>query len=319
MDVFYSIVAVYFSVSLLVAIRLAWHIFFRFDQYDRKYRNTGFSVAFSFVFWPLLLLKPKFLLDPSELLDDGSVQAEEARLRECPPPSGDRVRYRQGQGRYEESYGEFVFDSSDVEEVLQAKLFNDSHLYNDHEGAILNWLERHYDDSISEPTSVPEAWWRFQHLANELIREQATEAYCLKCKTHYSADQLILKNDRGRPGWNFDRVLCPKDHLLLITETMHIYTRPPDQKRENTMSVDEIRCRFDFVCPKQWDELQVTDNNEVRYCDHCNESVYLAQSESDLDRLAIDGKCAAFIAKQNLDLQRLDIPPMVGRVKSREE
>ncbi len=93
-------------------------------------------------------------------------------------------------------------------------------LYNDHEGAILNWLEMHYDDSTSEPTPVPEAWWRFQFIANELIRNDSTEVHCLKCKAHYSTDQLILKNDRGRSGWNFDRVVCPKDHLLLISETI---------------------------------------------------------------------------------------------------
>ncbi len=130
MNVLYSILTVYFSVSLLVALILAGHIFFTFDRFDRKYRSMGFSVILNIFLWPILLLKPKFMLDPSELLSDGSVQAEEARLRECPPPSGDRVRYCQSQGRYEKSYGVFVFDSSDVEEVLQEQLSENSHLYN---------------------------------------------------------------------------------------------------------------------------------------------------------------------------------------------
>ena len=44
------------------------------------------------------------------------------RLWNNAPPCGERIRYRQGNGRYEEAYGEFIFDAVDVESVLIDRL-----------------------------------------------------------------------------------------------------------------------------------------------------------------------------------------------------
>ncbi|AMO56120.1 hypothetical protein GZ77_04735 [Endozoicomonas montiporae] len=266
--------------------------------------------------WPLFFLKPKFLIDPSEILDDGSLQADEARLRDIPPPCGERLFFHQGIDSTE-ACGGFIFSRKDVEEHLKGKLSENPHLHYDHEGAILNWVTRHYNPNLSDPISVPKTWHRFEYIANQLIDDGLGEVHCLTCQTYYDVSKLTADNDRGLPGWNFNRQLCPEGHLLLMTRGIHISMRSEREPQE-VMEVDKIRCRFDYVCPKEWSELKVIDNPNERFCDHCNESVHLAYSETDLDHLAREGKCAALMLQQDQG-DYLDIPAFKGRLVAPDE
>ena len=221
----------YVLVALLIAVRLGWHMRAKLDDYDWHYNKTDIWVTFGFgcIAWPLLFIKPANLVDPNNLFRGGLVdfaarQRERDQLWNNPPPCGERIRYRQGHGRYEETYGEFILDAVDVESTLIDRLQKNPNLDEDDEGAILNWL-RHRDDSISEPTDVPKAWWRFQYVADVLVRSGAGIVYCLQCDKEISKKQLVTDDDRGKPSWNFDRLVCPDGHKLLVVERVHLLVR----------------------------------------------------------------------------------------------
>lgn len=53
-------------------------------------------------------------------------------------------------------------------------------------------------------------------------------------------------------------------------------------------------CKLVFKCPKQWEELDITANQGIRFCHACDRGVYLAEDEETLSLLAALGKCVAF-------------------------
>ena len=56
---------------------------------------------------------------------------------------------------------------------------------------------------------------------------------------------------------------------------------------------DCIEDRFEYLCSKQWAELNETGDKAVKHCDQCNESVHLAQSMEEVDEHARQGHCVA--------------------------
>ena len=131
------------------------------------------------------------------------------------------ISYRQGHGRYEETYGEFLYNTEQVEQQLEAHLQENPHLVNNEEEAILNWIQ-HRDVSLWEPTDVPDPWYRFQYVANDMARTGNTKIRCLKCNAEIGPDLLVKNDDRGKPGWNFDRLVCPSGHNLLVVDSIHL-------------------------------------------------------------------------------------------------
>jgi hypothetical protein len=217
---------VYWSVALLVALRFVWHMIFKLDRYDWYYskRDIWMSFVFSVALWPLMLFKPRNLIDPKNIFEGSFGIAGRMRVRaellENPPPCGSEVCYRQRHGRYEETYGEFLFPTAEVERALRLRLIESPNLSKDDEGAILNWLLRR-DDTLTYPTDVPSEWTRFQYVANDMIRAGKAKVRCLKCGTELSIGQLVANDDHRKSGWNFDRLACPNGHNLVVAETAH--------------------------------------------------------------------------------------------------
>ena len=54
-----------------------------------------------------------------------------------------------------------------------------------------------------------------------------------------------------------------------------------------------IECRFRYICSKTWEELQSTDNADVKFCKHCRHNVYLAHNESEFEEHTARGRCVA--------------------------
>lgn len=52
-------------------------------------------------------------------------------------------------------------------------------------------------------------------------------------------------------------------------------------------------CLFAFKCPRLWDELEITANPDIKYCNVCDRGVYLAKDEHAFRVLAEYGKCVA--------------------------
>lgn len=224
------ILYVYAVGVVLVALRLGWHMMFRLDRYDWHYSKTHIWTTFtlSVLLWPLMAIKPRNLIQSDKLFEGSlgvaSSMRERDQLWNDPPPCGSVIRYRQGQGRYEETYGEFIFRASEVERSLRNRLRDSPNLANEDEGAILNWLCRR-TDTLTQPTDVPSAWWRFQFVANDLIRSGNAKAHCLKCGADVPKNELVTYDDHARPGWNFERLKCPNGHGLLVVEKMHLLVR----------------------------------------------------------------------------------------------
>ncbi len=53
-------------------------------------------------------------------------------------------------------------------------------------------------------------------------------------------------------------------------------------------------CETDFNCPKEWAELNVTDDPLVRDCAECGKPVHFVDSKEELEEAAAKGKCVAF-------------------------
>ena len=228
--IFYAFIA-YLSVAVLVAARFGWYMVMRLDRFDWYYSKPEIwgMFIFSTLLWPVVVIKPQDLINPAELFSGSYHLAarmrEEELLRSHPPPCGRTVRYRQSPGRGVETFGEFTFSSVDLEKATVATLQENPHLAKDHEGAILNWL-RQRDDSIKTPTDVPEAWWRFQFIANAELRDGRGDIFCLKCNTQIPDTLLRQQDDCGNAGWNSDRLICPHGHPLLAFQSVHLSVPP---------------------------------------------------------------------------------------------
>ena len=224
--IFYAFIA-YLIVAALVAAWLGWYMVMRLDHFDWYYSKPEIwgMFVFSTVLWPLIVIKPQNLIDLAELFAGPYGMAkrmrEEELLRQHPPPCGRTVRYQQSPGRNEETFGEFTFNSADLERGLVATLGEHPHLADDHEGAILNWLLQR-DDSIKTPTDVPDAWHRFQFIADDELRAGRGEIYCLECNAKITPSMLKPADDAGLPGRNSARLLCPNDHPLLVFASVYL-------------------------------------------------------------------------------------------------
>lgn len=61
-------------------------------------------------------------------------------------------------------------------------------------------------------------------------------------------------------------------------------SRPASKSRD-------IRCRFKFICSRKWQDLENTESEDVKFCNHCEQSVYLAKTMEDFDQFAEEKKC----------------------------
>ena len=165
-----------------------------------------------------------FLKSPAFLPElTGEEKSGRTSLRENPTPCGSVIRYVQD-CVYEDVNGEFLFRASDVEQELKDTLRENSHLENGDEGAILNWIQGR-DESLTEPTNVPSIWSRFQYAAEDLVRDGKAEIHCRKCGSIIEPEQIATNDDSGKRGWNFDRVVCPNGHNLLVVDSVHLVIR----------------------------------------------------------------------------------------------
>jgi uncharacterized protein (TIGR02996 family) len=68
----------------------------------------------------------------------------------------------------------------------------------------------------------------------------------------------------------------------------------------------DVRNLFELVCDRRWDELTVTDEGVVRFCDSCHQSVYYCDTIMNAREHARQGHCVAVdlgIIRRNGDLR----------------
>jgi len=222
-----AILYTYLAGALLVASRLGWHMLRRLDGYDWHFNKLQIWTTFIFfsVLWPLTAFRPKALLSPSTLFEDDYDLAARTRTRDqlwtTPPACEAIVTYKPENEEGDETFGEFHFHASNVERFLLEKLQEHPHLARDEEGALLNWVQSR-NEAQHHLTPVPSAWTRFKYVADDLIRAGEGKVRCLQCRETFPTGALVPKDDRGRPGWNFARLICPRGHPLLVIEAVHL-------------------------------------------------------------------------------------------------
>ena len=59
----------------------------------------------------------------------------------------------------------------------------------------------------------------------------------------------------------------------------------------NHQDIKNCEIKFQFECPKKWSGLKTTDDENIRFCDHCSENVYLCNSLEDVHQHAKEKHC----------------------------
>jgi len=77
---------------------------------------------------------------------------------------------------------------------------------------------------------------------------------------------------------------------------------------------------FEFVCPRKWESLSRTESPHIRYCEVCNQNVYLCESPGEFVRQGNLGRCVAIPIK--VKPKEVYTPPrgrvVMGRVSQEE-
>jgi hypothetical protein len=69
------------------------------------------------------------------------------------------------------------------------------------------------------------------------------------------------------------------------------HTNPSCSKDMKDLDLSDIK--FTFRCDKRWEDLQVTDNDDVRFCNECNYHVHSIVDRLDLKKLELGEECFA--------------------------
>ena len=59
----------------------------------------------------------------------------------------------------------------------------------------------------------------------------------------------------------------------------------------------EIKNCFEFIFPEKWDNLERSDNENVRFCGLCEKQVFKATSKKSFDNFAKQNKCVAYFSE----------------------
>ena len=75
----------------------------------------------------------------------------------------------------------------------------------------------------------------------------------------------------------------------------------------------EIKNCFEFVCPLKWDNLQKTDNKDIRFCGSCDKQVFKASGLKSFSKLANENKCVAYTENEGVPtIMGETIPPTLN-------
>jgi hypothetical protein len=228
---------IYCICTLAITTWLAWGMYRHLDQYDWHYHRLDIWVDFwlTLIFWPLIaVLRPSLLYRPAFKFDRPWGDAAECTRQrisfmENPPPCASTVVYLAFRDDDKERNGIFYFSAANVQAMAE-------HMRKEHtslEGmyGAARWTSFR-DESLSEPTEVPELLVNFDHIAEDLIEAGHGQVRCLACDKIYSVSELERKTigfpASARSGWIYANFICPARHSLLLRQVMHIMRRMAD-------------------------------------------------------------------------------------------
>lgn len=214
----------YGGCTLLVVLRLGWHMAFRLDSYDWRYGEVWPNFWLTLLLWPLALIKPHILISPkltsaNEFVDLPARYRELDHLRSHLPPCGNKVRVAQPQP--DGSTSSFIFERDAVAQALATDSPKCADEPSCQRHDILRWVSQ--PDRLADTvTDVPAAWWEFMSLAAALLHQGYGVACCGRCGKETPAAELVPEPLR-LVHYSFHRWCCACGNELLKVETVHVY------------------------------------------------------------------------------------------------
>ena len=65
------------------------------------------------------------------------------------------------------------------------------------------------------------------------------------------------------------------------------------KKKSSTPKFAIRNCHFRFRCHMEWDDLKVTERDDIRFCSECSQNVYYCDDRFDLAREIANNRCVA--------------------------
>lgn len=230
---------IYSICTITIAAWLGINIYYKLDKYDWHYRRLEIWLSFGLktIFWlPIMIFKPSELITPefgyraSMLnIDFAETARQRVKFMENPLPCGSVVTYR-SVGHVGKCASAVFYFSAAVVEAMAKEINQDQQgLMGMHAAALWTSLR---NESVTEPTEVPELLVNFDHIAEGLIEAGHGQVRCSACDKIYSVSELERESigfpASARSGWIYANFMCPARHSLLLREVMHIMRRMPD-------------------------------------------------------------------------------------------
>jgi hypothetical protein len=214
-----------------VALRRGWHMYSRLDKFDWAHGHVWQSFFSSVILWPLRILFIVPLLEPEQSLRWGGWSARRHRdtenFRRSSPRCGALIRYRP---KEQESCGDFILKSPDLEtECRQIKNETPHFFFGIMENDLLSWLHQR-DATFADATELPAILSENVDLSftvQRLVLSARAKVWCPRCGDVIPPRQISNKPDAPRPGSNYERLYCPRNHQLLAHRTKFIEPLPP--------------------------------------------------------------------------------------------
>ena len=134
-----------------------------------------------------------------------------------PPLCSAVVRYKTINLDTKESLADFFFSASKVNASANTIMLDTSSLTGMNAAAYWSSLR---NETLKEPTDVPELLVNFDHIAENLIDAGHGEVMCHECNKMYSVQDLKRKPE-WNCGWLCAHYLCTAQHSLLFREVAH--------------------------------------------------------------------------------------------------
>lgn len=117
-----------------------------------------------------------------------------------------------------------IFESSVIEEYLINLAPRNEFSVLNQDAILLKWIKNR-DKNLSTVCKAPDELDRFNNTANNLLSKKKGSVLCHSCAQKYSAKDLVINKDNLTAGWNFQRILCPNQHLISTVKFIHINCR----------------------------------------------------------------------------------------------
>ena len=149
--------------------------------------------------------------------DYANLALQRTAFMQTPPFCSAVVRYKVADLDTNKIVADFFFSASNVNATANSIMLDSPSLMG--MNAALRWTSLR-NESLKEPTDVPELLVNFDHIAENLIDAGHGKVICHECNKMYSVQKLKRKPEWDG-GWLCAHYLCPAQHSLLFREVAH--------------------------------------------------------------------------------------------------